>query len=98
MRAVARTALAIVVLAYAAAAHAQSYPNKPIRMIVSIAAGSVTDVIMRAAAAELQTRLGQPLVIENVGGAAGILGGKACAQCRGRRLQRLHHLSLDNVV
>ena len=79
MRAVARTALAIVVLAYAAAAHAQSYPNKPIRMIVSIAAGSVTDVIMRAAAAELQTRLGQPLVIENVGGAAGILGGKACA-------------------
>ena len=67
-------------MAYAAAAHAQTYPNKPIRMIVSIAAGSVTDVIMRAAAAELQTRLGQPLVIENVGGAAGILGGKACAQ------------------
>ena len=49
-------------------------------MIVSIAAGSVTDVIMRAAAAELQSRLGQPLVIENIGGAAGILGGKACAQ------------------
>jgi tripartite-type tricarboxylate transporter receptor subunit TctC len=62
------------------ASHAQNYPNKPIRMIVSIAAGSVTDVIMRAAAAELQGRLGQPVVVENIGGAAGILGGKACAQ------------------
>ena len=51
-------------------------------MIVSIAAGSVTDVIMRAAPNELQPRLGQPLVIENRGGAAGILGGKACAQAR----------------
>ena len=50
----------------AATAEAQQYPSKPIRVIVSIAAGSVTDVIMRAAAAELQTRLGQPLVIENI--------------------------------
>ena len=48
-----------------------------------IAAGSVTDVIMRAAAVELQARLGQPLVIENIGGAAGVLGGKACAQAQG---------------
>ena len=87
MRALARIALALIAFAGAAswtpAAHAQSYPNKPIRMIVSIAAGSVTDVIMRAAAAELQTRLGQPLVIENVGGAAGILGGRACEQAAG---------------
>src|SRR5262249_12614437 len=67
----------------ATAAQAQSYPNKPIRMIVSIAAGSVTDVIMRAAANELHQRLGQPLVIENRGGAAGILGGQACAQAAG---------------
>src|SRR6476620_1391529 len=64
-------------------AQAQQYPSKPIRVVVSIAAGSVTDVIMRAAAAELQTRLGQPLVIENIGGAAGILGGKTCAQATG---------------
>ena len=75
--------IAAGLIAFAAPAHAQSYPNKPIRMIVSIAAGSVTDVIMRAAAAELQPRLGQPPVIENVGGAAGILGGKACAQAAG---------------
>jgi len=64
-------------------AHAQSYPDKPIRLIVSIAAGSVTDVIMRAAAKEIEPKLGQPLIIENRGGAAGILGGQACAQSPG---------------
>jgi len=83
MRALARSVLALVALTWIANAHAQQYPNKSIRMIVSIAAGSVTDVIMRAAAAELQNRLGQPLVIENVGGAAGILGGRACSQAAG---------------
>lgn len=67
----------------ASAAQAQTYPDKPIRMVVSIAAGSVTDVIMRAAANELQPRLRQTLVIENQGGAAGILGGQACARAAG---------------
>jgi tripartite-type tricarboxylate transporter receptor subunit TctC len=62
-----------------AIAFAQDYPNKPIRVIVSIAAGSVTDVIIRAAANDISPRLGQQLVIENKGGAAGILGGQACA-------------------
>jgi len=76
-------ALALGVATAQAQQNAQQYPSKPIRVLVSIAAGSVTDVIMRAAAAELQTRLGQPLVIENIGGAAGILGGKTCAQATG---------------
>src|SRR3954463_8721851 len=73
--------IAFLLIAWTGSAHAQSgYPNKPIRMIVSIAAGSVTDVIMRAAASELQPRLGQPLVIENKGGASGIPAGQTCAQ------------------
>ena len=59
---------------------AQTYPERPIRLIVSIAAGSVTDVIMRKAGAELQPRLGQPLIIENRGGASGIGAAQACAQ------------------
>jgi tripartite-type tricarboxylate transporter receptor subunit TctC len=67
-------------IACATPAGAQTYPDKPIRMIVSIAPGSVTDVIMRAAANELSPRLGQPIVIENRGGAAGIPAGQACAQ------------------
>ncbi len=62
---------------------AQTYPAKPIRTIVSIAAGSVTDVIMRAAANELAPRLGQSLVIENNGGAAGILAAQQCAGATG---------------
>ena len=83
MHVVVRLILVLALALGAATAEAQQYPSKPIRVIVSIAAGSVTDVIMRAAAAELQTRLGQPLVIENIGGAAGILGGKTCAQAPG---------------
>jgi tripartite-type tricarboxylate transporter receptor subunit TctC len=70
----------IACLAAAPAAQAQTYPDRPIKMIVSIAAGSVTDVIMRNAAAQLQQRLGQPIVVENLGGASGIVAGQTCAQ------------------
>src|SRR5262245_57588451 len=71
---------AILATVLTAPASAQTSSDKPIRMIVSIAAGSLTDVIMRAAANELSPRLGQPIVIDNRGGAAGIPGGQACAQ------------------
>jgi tripartite-type tricarboxylate transporter receptor subunit TctC len=57
-----------------------AYPVKPIRVIVPIAAGSVTDVIMRAAGQELAARLKQPLVIDNRTGASGIIGAEACAK------------------
>jgi tripartite-type tricarboxylate transporter receptor subunit TctC len=70
----------LLALSFAPAAGAQSYPDRPLRLIVSIAAGSVTDVIMRAAANEISPRLGQQLVIENRGGASGILGAQSCAQ------------------
>ncbi len=72
--------VACLAAALPSASRAQNYPNRPIKMIVSIAAGSVTDVIMRTAAAQLQQRLGQPIVIENLGGASGIVGGQTCAQ------------------
>ena len=67
-------------LLWAFNANAQSYPDRPIRVIVPIAAGSVTDVIMRATAVELGPRLGQSFVIENKGGASGIPAAQACAQ------------------
>jgi tripartite-type tricarboxylate transporter receptor subunit TctC len=64
-----------------ASAQAETYPDRPIRLIVSIAAGSVTDVIMRTAAVELAPLFGgQPLVVENRGGASGIVAAQACAQ------------------
>ena len=71
----------LVFLAAAVPASAQTlYPVKPIRVIVPIAAGSVTDVIMRAASQELTARLKQPLVIDNRTGASGIIGAEACAK------------------
>ena len=60
-------------------ARADDYPSRPIHLIVSIAAGSVTDVVMRSASNNIAARIGQPLVIDNRGGASGILGGQACA-------------------
>jgi tripartite-type tricarboxylate transporter receptor subunit TctC len=83
VRGISRIGLTLLLAGFAGGAQAQQYPTKPIRMIVSIAAGSVTDVIMRAAAAELQAKLGQPFIIENQGGAASVLGAKACAQAVG---------------
>ena len=64
------TAFAALMLA---PARAQTYPTRPIRLIVPIATGSVTDVIMRAAATEIGPNFA-PLVIENKGGASGIPG------------------------
>jgi tripartite-type tricarboxylate transporter receptor subunit TctC len=83
--------------ALASAAGAQSYPERPIRMIVSIAAGSVTDVIMRAAASELGARLGQQVVIENRGGASGIPAAQQCAQASpdGYTLCVIYHSTLS---
>jgi tripartite-type tricarboxylate transporter receptor subunit TctC len=72
--------VAALALMRASAGHAQDYPNRPVKMIVSIAAGSVTDVIMRGAAAQLQQRLGQPFIIENQGGASGIVAAQTCKQ------------------
>jgi len=70
--------IAVLALACSSGARAQNYPDRPVKMIVSIAAGSVTDVIMRGAAAQLQQRLGQPFIIENQGGASGIVAAQTC--------------------
>ena len=70
--------LAVAALAAGAtlslAAHAQAWPTKPIRFIVPFAAGGVADVIARAVTPKLAEALGQPIVIENRGGAGGTLG------------------------
>ncbi|HMN78540.1 MAG TPA: tripartite tricarboxylate transporter substrate binding protein [Burkholderiaceae bacterium] len=57
-----------------AAAHAQAYPNKPVRIIVPYPPGGATDVIARQIGAKLPALLGQPVVIENKAGASGIIG------------------------
>ena len=93
MTKLARICLSLFFACIAATAQAQSYPNRPIRLIVSIAAGSITDVIVRKAAMELSPQLGQPLIIENRGTASGIIAAQACAQAKpdGYTLCVLHH-------
>ena len=65
-------AAAAVVLARPAAA--QDWPAKPIRAFIPFAAGSATDIIPRAVFDQLSPVLGQPIVVENRGGAGGALG------------------------
>jgi tripartite-type tricarboxylate transporter receptor subunit TctC len=64
----------------ASSANAQGYPNKPIRLIVPYAAGGATDIIGRAAAAEISKTIGQQVVIENRPGAGGNLGAEMVAR------------------
>ncbi|MBV9970725.1 MAG: tripartite tricarboxylate transporter substrate binding protein BugD [Xanthobacteraceae bacterium] len=71
------TALLSIVVALAAAiapAAAQSYPNRPITIIVPFAAGGPTDVLARVLGERMRTALGQPVLIENVTGAGGSIG------------------------
>src|SRR5258707_734977 len=55
-------------------ARAQTYPSRPITMVVPFAPGGLTDVIGRVLAEGMRTSLGQPVVIENVSGANGSIG------------------------
>ena len=59
---------------------AQNYPDRPIKMIVPISVGSVTDVAARLTAQELAARLGQTVIVINKPGAAMVLGGTECAK------------------
>ncbi len=57
-----------------AVAQTDSYPNKPITMVIGYPPGGSTDLTGRTLANELSKRLGVPVVIENVGGAGGVIG------------------------
>src|SRR5437868_11818386 len=69
-----RVALAVVSLVLAAAAGAQSYPNRPVKVIVPWPPGQATDIAARLVALKLQESLGQPFVVDNRPGAGGSLG------------------------
>ena len=75
--------LAAVLLALAAApfaAHAQAWPQKPVRLIVPFAAGGPSDALARAFARNLSDNIGQPVIVDNRGGAGGAIGIDAVAK------------------
>ena len=72
--------LAIAALLPLAALAQAGYPNKPIRMIVPLGAGSAVDVAARIVVQKMSTNMGQQIVIENIVGASGIVGADKLAK------------------
>src|ERR1700741_5034734 len=60
----------------AATASAQTFPTKPIKLVVGFPAGGATDTTARLIAQRMQAALGQTVVVENIGGAGGSIAAK----------------------
>lgn len=73
---------AIAALAFATAASAQTYPDRPVRVLVGFAAGGPSDLVTRAFATHAAAALGQPFVVDNKPGANAVLATEAAAQAR----------------
>src|SRR5215472_10108095 len=67
-------AIAAALSAVSDVARAQSYPTRPITIVVPFPAGGPTDTLARILAEHMRTSLGQPVIIENVSGAGGSIG------------------------
>nr|WP_260590699.1 tripartite tricarboxylate transporter substrate-binding protein [Variovorax sp. DXTD-1] len=72
--------MASLAFAVTTAGWAQTYPSKPIRMVVPFAAGGATDVLARVVGEKMAAGLGQPVIVDNKPGAAGIIGTDAVAK------------------
>jgi tripartite-type tricarboxylate transporter receptor subunit TctC len=75
-----RLAIALALPGSATAALGQSYPSRPVTLIVPYAAGGSVDAVARIVVPKLSERLGQNVVIENVAGAGGIVGTQRAAR------------------
>ncbi len=74
--------IAAILSLQAAAAAVDSYPSKPVRLIIPFAPGGITDIIGRVIAIKLSERLGTQIVVENRGGAGGIIGMEMAAKAK----------------
>jgi len=80
MKSVLPAALLVICAVSPSLAHAQSYPNKTIRMIVPFPAGGATDIVARLVAQKLGDAIGQQVIVDNRGGAAGTIGSDLAAK------------------
>ncbi|MEA3025460.1 MAG: hypothetical protein QOF91_745 [Alphaproteobacteria bacterium] len=72
--------LAAACVSPSASANAQTYPNRPIKMIVPFTPGTSMDIVARTVGEKMNLRLGQPVVVDNRPGATGIIGSDAVAK------------------
>ncbi len=70
------------VVALTGSAGAQNFPTRPVTMVIPFAAGGPTDVLGRVMAQRMGEVLGQTVIVENVGGAGGMTGGKRVADAK----------------
>lgn len=75
-----RAIFAAMMMAGALASHAQTYPSKPVRLIVQYPAGGALDGLARNIAQRASAALGQPIIVENRPGASGLIAFEACAK------------------
>ena len=75
-----RVSIAFLALACAAGLQAQTYPNRPIRLVVPFPPGGASDTVARVVVQKFSEGIGQPVVIENRPGVAGLLGSDAVAK------------------
>src|SRR5215467_16210133 len=75
-----RKILCALALALATAANAQIFPTKPLRLVIPFPPGGSNDVVGRMIAFQLSERLGKSVVVDNQGGAGGIIGTEAVAR------------------
>ena len=75
-----KLAVGFVLCLVAAAAAAQSYPSRPVRLIIPFPPGGSNDVVGRVIATQLGERLGHPVLVDNRGGAGGTIGMNAGAK------------------
>ena len=75
-----RLALLLSTLFVIGVAHAQSFPTKPVRILIGFSAGSSTDTVARAIAPKLSETWGQPAVVDNRAGAGGNIAADAVAK------------------
>jgi tripartite-type tricarboxylate transporter receptor subunit TctC len=72
--------LFLAALMAAIPARADSYPNRPIHMLIPLATGSAVDIVARLVAAKMSQSLGQQIYVENLAGAAGLIGAERGAR------------------